>query len=275
MMESEGEHPKKWEDMTDEEQWAAYCARRKAQELVQGHALTQAEQAEINRKVRKSSAEYWGRLKGKPKTIFEQALEARVAEKPPIRLVNCREHAYEYLLTAYMRRVTADHKAYIHDPTAEEIIKSVAAWMVGGKKHGLLLRGGCGIGKSTLMRAVTDVFAVCDGRKTCWVSASQIESAGIGDKAQFSKWCADPMLAIDDMGVEQPTALHYGNSVSPMAELITERHKRLLFTLITTNLVETADGVEQIAERYGDRVFDRIRELCGIIKYSGQLKSYR
>ena len=61
-------------------------------------------------------------------------------------------------------------------------------------------------------------------------------------------------------------------------ELLSERYNYRRFTVITTNLTKkTVDGteVDELLEIYGDRTYDRIRELFNSITYDGMQKSYR
>ena len=202
---------------------------------------------------------------------FECQLRSRSSRKQPIKLTRFRENALTFLVQAYRLRVHNDCKVFTQDPGQTKILSIVARWMCGEpSNNGIILRGGVGVGKSTMMRAIMDVYAVVEKRNIREASATDVANAGVSDKRMFRELCEEPMLAIDDLGTEPPCVKSYGNEVSPMVDLITERHKRLRFTIITTNLTE-----EQLKERYGGRVFDRIRELCAMLKYGGEMKSYR
>lgn len=201
---------------------------------------------------------------------FSDKLSGRVPAKKPIKLARFQGQAPEFLSMAYRSRVAGDNREFIPDSHVAEHIAKVAQWMVGTNYSGILLRGGPGVGKSTMMRAVSDVFRIVDGRKIREVSAVEVARTGADDRRTFHELCDEQMLAIDDLGTEPPCIKSYGNEVSPMVDLLTERHRRLAFTIITTNLSE-----EEISARYGIRVYDRLRELCGFLKYGGEIKSYR
>ena len=76
------------------------------------------------------------------------------------------------------------------------------------------------------------------------------------------------MPAIDDAGIEPLEVMEYGNTVSPMVELLTRRYDEQLFTLLTPNL--TPEGIRK---RYGDRIADRLSEMAVVIPFKNP--SYR
>ena len=77
-------------------------------------------------------------------------------------------------------------------------------------------------------------------------------------------------IIIDDLGAEPHKVLAYGTEVFATTDLIVERHLKRdkLFTHITTNL-----NHDKIQERYGDRVFSRLVEMCNFVQIIG--KDYR
>jgi DNA replication protein DnaC len=77
-------------------------------------------------------------------------------------------------------------------------------------------------------------------------------------------------IIIDDLGAEPHKVMAYGSEIFATTDLIVERHKNRnnLFTHITTNLEP-----EDIQERYGDRIFSRLGEMCNFVKIIG--KDYR
>lgn len=67
-------------------------------------------------------------------------------------------------------------------------------------------------------------------------------------------------LCIDDLGSEMEETAHFANKANVIASIIEERHDNNLFTHFTTNLDE-----EEIKQKYGDRVYSRIKEDCNLI----------
>lgn len=64
------------------------------------------------------------------------------------------------------------------------------------------------------------------------------------------------MLGIDDLGTEPIEVLDYGNPLFPVIDLLTKRYEAQLFTFVTSNL-----RPEEIRERYGVRIADRLNEM--------------
>ena len=137
-------------------------------------------------------------------------------------------------------------------------------------KNGLILRGGVGTGKTTLMQALKTAIDTFDtaGRRLAIATAWKLANMQRDSKQAFEEWKRRPLLAIDDLGTEPATVKDYGNDNTPLAELLTYRYERRLFTVITTNLDE-----RRIEEIYGRRVGDRLKELCHSITFGSQ--SYR
>ena len=81
-------------------------------------------------------------------------------------------------------------------------------------------------------------------------------------------------VCFDDLGAE-PTAktVHYGTSLSVMAEALMEVYsRRSSWSLFhaTTNL-----NYDQIKEKYGIRVADRMKELFTVIRFPYNARSRR
>ena len=72
-------------------------------------------------------------------------------------------------------------------------------------------------------------------------------------------------LCFDDLGDEREIN-HYGNRINLMAEVLKERYVNVPHnrTMVTTNLTP-----EQIKEKYGERVYSRMREMFNIIPIAG------
>lgn len=148
---------------------------------------------------------------------------------------------------------------------------------------GLLLVGGVGIGKSTLM----NFFRRNQKASYRMISCRDIESDFSSEGERSVKNCSynltiavnsDPFghqeigYCFDDLGTEA-NAKHYGHEKNVMAEIILNRYDNNLpyhFTHITTNLT-----AEDLKTQYGTRVTDRMREMFNIITFPSDSKSRR
>lgn len=72
------------------------------------------------------------------------------------------------------------------------------------------------------------------------------------------------VLCIDDLGSEETTANHYGTKCEVLNDIIEARYINGLITHITTNLTG-----EQILNKYGERVYSRLKEMCNSVEITG------
>ena len=154
---------------------------------------------------------------------------------------------------------------------------------------GLWIWGPMGTGKSTLLRVIREfcyevrlptAYGTGTAELPYWFSI--VPATGISDDyategpKSFAHFVNNPKLAIDDLGTEQKIVAHYGVAAMPMTEVLQRRYDQRghNFTHVTTNL-----RPDEILERYGLRVVERIPEMFNLIElkdYSHRpnLKSY-
>jgi len=153
----------------------------------------------------------------------------------------------------------------------------------GDPNKGLLLVGGVGIGKTTLMQ----FFKRNQKASYRVMSCREIESDFSSEGEKSVQYCSynvpiavnsNPFghqeigFCFDDLGTEA-NAKHFGKEKNVMAEIILNRYdNQIAFpcTHITTNL-----NAEQIKAQYGSRVTDRMREMFNIITFDKNAKSRR
>jgi len=153
----------------------------------------------------------------------------------------------------------------------------------GDLEKGLLLMGGVGVGKTSIMK-----FFIKNQRLSYRVdSCRDVETnyAAFGDEWLDKLSANIPIssnsdyfghqeigLCFDDLGTEA-NGKHYGKEKNVMAELILNRYDNNLpriSTHFTTNL--TADNIKT---QYGTRVTDRLREMVNVITYPKDAKTRR
>ena len=79
--------------------------------------------------------------------------------------------------------------------------------------------------------------------------------------------CSNEFVFVDDIGVESQK-VYSKTEVLPIPEVIYRAYDYQLALIFTSNLAP-----QDIAKRYGDRVLDRLREMCEFIAFRG--KSFR
>lgn len=230
----------------------------------------------------RASREYWSKVWAgdEPQADegsmgwFTSLLRQRTVVPEAVRLTKYPEMAAEYLAKAYRVEVERMGGTFSADAYTRRAIVDVARWLTTHTKPGLMLRGYVGVGKTTVMRAAAQVLAIVEGRTMKIVDARDIAAAAKADERRFKEYADAPLLGLDDLGTEPSVVKSYGNELSPVAELLTRRYAARRFTVITTNLAAGDDG-DELRDVYGDRLFDRIREMFNIITYDAKQKSYR
>ena len=139
-------------------------------------------------------------------------------------------------------------------------------------KFGIVLCGGCGNGKTTMLKALQNLVRRLEILKPnlspnaghssdnyysfTIVNAMQIVQIRKTDYNKFCKLAEADILGIDDIGTEPAEVQDYGNFIYPIKELLAMRYDAQLFTVFTTNLEP-----KEIRQRYGDRIADRLNEM--------------
>lgn len=152
------------------------------------------------------------------------------------------------------------------------IICRIADHMTNPKKQGIILMGGVGSGKSTMMAALQKahnyLYPQHNDIGIIIRDAGQIVREYQENKPTIDYCGVEDMLAIDDLGKEPTEVLRYGTHIQPLVEIFEQRYNRMLPMLITTNLER-----KQVAEKYGRRIADRFNEMFEVIVFNGE--SYR
>ena len=182
------------------------------------------------------------------------------------------EDAYACLLAATENEVAFRRRTFCFNEYLERQLHEMAYWLTSPSSHfGIMLCGGCGNGKSTMLKAFQQLLNSLhipkpDNDGTCGiqiVDAKYIAHLCKNNHEAYRKLISVDMLGIDDLGTEPSEVMDYGNVYTPVIDLLTKRYEEQLFTIITTNLTP-----QQIREHYGDRIADRLNEMVKKIVFS-------
>lgn len=145
-------------------------------------------------------------------------------------------------------------------------------FVLGFKKHyqNLFFYGTVGTGKSFLSGCIAKEL-LSQGHSVIYFSANGLfeslsrYSFDNKSKDALYNFCKDlyncDLVIIDDLGTEVTNAF----VTSQLFGLLNERHMRQKATVISTNL-----SLEELRDRYSDRIFSRITSNYAICKLSGQ-----
>lgn len=177
------------------------------------------------------------------------------------------------LLTAhYIAEVNFRHNVYVDDDYTRKVLHQIAEILVSPtSKFGIALAGTCGNGKTTLVYAIQGLINWLNNSNHFFFmgeyfhAGMQIYDAKelITASKDFNLWrkiCLRDMLAIDDLGKEPTEVLDYGNTFSPLVDLLEKRYQKQKFTVVTTNLTP-----KDMSAKYGERLADRFREMFELL----------
>ncbi len=134
----------------------------------------------------------------------------------------------------------------------------VAEWLSDNKGRGLLLYGSVGQGKTVLSRSAIPAILLKINRQI--VRSYDIDEMN----NQIDEIKNQRLISLDDIGTET-IVNNFGNKRNAFAEIMDNAEKTGNLVIISTNL-----GKEQLIEKYGDRVFDRILATTKRVVFRGE-----
>ena len=134
----------------------------------------------------------------------------------------------------------------------------VADWLSDNKRRGLLLYGNCGQGKTLLSRFVLPAILL----KYCGKVVNYYDMTQVNHK--IDEVLSKHILSIDDVGTES-LSVQYGNKRNAFDEIMDSVEKKGKLIIVTTNLTS-----EELSEKYGERVMDRIISTTRRILFTGE-----
>ena len=150
------------------------------------------------------------------------------------------------------RLVDKTFTKYKHLPEYDEVIK----WLSDTEGKGLFLIGNCGRGKSVILTGVIPlIFNAKKGKILKPIPARKLHTI-----TEYKT----PFIVVDDIGTEE-IINDYGTKIDAVENAIFEAEDHLKLLLLTSNLDANA-----IKERYGERIYDRIKRLCLVVFMKGK-----
>lgn len=140
---------------------------------------------------------------------------------------------------------------------SEKNYRPIVEWMEDNKGKGLLLAGGCGLGKSLIGMRILPLLINDACRKI--VSVYKAQDLNVKPDDVINKH----ILYIDDIGTEGVSNI-YGNKRVPFCELCDAVEQQGKLLMCSTNLT-----VKELADKYGVRTVDRLRATTKYVPLIG------
>jgi len=219
-------------------------------------------------------------LEEKRRKLQAEAYFERVRQ--PVQIPNfCAETYKDW---AIKRWENIQKKKWIRTPENEKVTDLISQHLTGDERFekagysldkGLLLAGGVGVGKTTIMQLFSRNPKYSYIIIPCRRIANIFTESGIDSIDEF---CGEALptadnpfrantygICFDDLGTESKRK-NFGNEVNVMQEIILSRYDAKMVlknkTHITTNL-----SADSIKESYGERVSSRMREMFNVIVF--------
>lgn len=205
------------------------------------------------------------------------ALQHRKGTMPRFNLPLSEEDAFVSLISAIKVEVEFRRREFVATEELKARVKRLSTFLTQeNSKFGIVLAGGCGNGKTTIIKALQSLVNVLHipnpyTDKEYVMRIIDAKSMVAICKSNYEDWkrlMHQDLLAIDDLGTEPREVMDYGNIINPTVDILTRRYENQLFTIISTNLTPP-----QISQVYGERIADRMREMMEIIPFTNS--SYR
>jgi DNA replication protein DnaC len=149
-------------------------------------------------------------------------------------------------------------------------------------EKGLLLVGSIGVGKTAIMRIMQKLFK--DSKSAFrWVNSydlcDMVEESSVSEIKEIYGKSFLMDLYIDDIGIGNGTLQKYGNRINIISEVLIERYELFvesgIKTHLSSNLPTRIDkkkypNVQTLEDLYGNRITDRINEMCENIIWKGE-----
>lgn len=186
---------------------------------------------------------------------FERGEDLFLADKVRIRIPNA-EQRLRGGLDYFVKRYTFGKES--HAKWIEKNYRPIVDWMSDNEGRGLLITGGCGLGKTLIGKRILPLLLQDSCKKIVSIFSAQELNTKIDEILKLH------IICIDDVGTEELAKI-YGNVRCAFSELCDAAEQKGKLLIITTNL--TANELEV---KYGERTIDRLKAITKFVPFTGK-----
>lgn len=221
--------------------------------------------------------------------MCQQVYEQGLHQSPDVDLSTRTIDEYKWEFIAKAREQCPEWQVR---PDQREVINDIFLWCMRleGKydpKKGLWLYGNIGTGKSTMLKIIR---SFCRGVRTYYSESYKLDmpysfritnaidvcsSFSKGGYAGIDEFINGQCQAFDEVGSESIPTGYYGTAENVFQYILQRRYDLRndidLITHVSTNISprDPNTGQNQIIERYGERIWDRCREMFNFVGFMG------
>ena len=186
---------------------------------------------------------------------FERGEDLFLADKVRIRIPNA-EQRLRGGLDYFVKRYTFGKVS--HAKWMEKNYRPIVDWMSDNEGRGLLITGGCGLGKTLIAKHILPLLLQDSCRKLVNIFTAQELNTKIDEILKLH------IICIDDVGTEE-LAKNFGNIRCAFSELCDAAEQKGKLLIITTNLTAT-----ELEVKYGERTIDRLKAITKFVPFTGK-----
>lgn len=186
---------------------------------------------------------------------FERGEDLFLADKVRIRIPNA-EQRLRGGLDYFVKRYTFGKES--HAKWIEKNYRPIVDWMSDNEGRGLLITGGCGLGKTLIAKHILPLLLQDSCKKIVSIFSAQELNTKIDEILKLH------IICIDDIGTEELAKI-FGNVRCPFSELCDAAEQKGKLLIITTNLTAT-----ELEAKYGERTIDRLKAITKFVPFTGK-----
>ena len=159
------------------------------------------------------------------------------------------------------------------DSENEKFLENIVNYFFTGettldRNKGLMIRGSFGVGKTIILKIIQKMLQQ-DKKFAYNPSNDVVAQYNIGGDEAIAIYKQKKERLFDDFGAEE-IGKHFGNNVEVFQKIIYSRYDLLKYQHIRTHLTTNLSN-EQICEKYGERAYDRLKDMFNVINWNFKL----